>query len=397
MEKNIINRQLFFKNIGQTSKHPIGLEIEKAEGIYLYATDKKKYIDLASGVCVSNLGHNHPKIVEAVIAQVQKHMHLMVYGEYIQKPQVQFAEKITSLLPDNLDSIYYVNTGSEAIEGALKLAKRYTKLTEIIAFKNAYHGSTHGALSLGNEKLKNAFRPLLPNVKFLKFNRPEALNEISEKTACVVVEPIQAEAGVILPKNNFLKALSEKCKKTNTLLIFDEVQTGFGRTGTLFAFEQYGVIPDILVVAKAMGGGMPLGGFISNRNILECLTENPTAGHITTFGGHPVSTAAALAALNILVNTPVLTEVNMKGKLIYNHLKNHPKIAEIRKIGLLIAVELKLKKQAGKIVKTLLNEGLVTDMFLFNKNAFRIAPSLTITKEEIMSVCKTITKVIDQI
>jgi len=395
MVKNLSNRHLFLNYLGQTSKHPIALEIKKAKGIYLYTSKGKKYIDMVSGVCVNNFGHNHQKVVEAVVNQAKIHMHLMVYGEYIQQPQLQYAKTLVSLLPHNLESIYYVNSGSEAIEGAIKLAKRFTKRTEIIAFKNAYHGSTHGALSIGHENLKNTFRPLLPDVKLLEFNNRENILKVSKKTACVVVEPIQAEAGVILPEEDFLKDLSDRCKKTGTLFIFDEVQTGFGRCGTLFAFEQYEAAPDILVIAKAMGGGMPLGGFISSKNIMDSLAENPTAGHITTFGGHPVSCASAIAALNLLINTSILSKVKTKGDLIYNTLKNHPTVFQIRKTGLLLAVELKEKKLAAKAINALLEEGLVTDRFLFNDYAFRIAPPLTITKREIKTVCKKIIKALD--
>lgn len=379
----VTNRQLFLQHVGQTSPMPIGLEIEKAEGIYLYGTDGKRYIDLVSGVSVSNLGHNHSKIVEAVKYQAEKYMHLMVYGEFIEAPQVQFAKQLTDALPEKLNSIYYVNSGSEAIEAAMKLAKRYTARTEIVAFRNAYHGSTHGALSIGDESLKNAYRPLLPNVRFLDFNNFEQLAQITEQTACVIIEPIQAEGGCILPQDGFHEKLRDRCTEVGALLIFDEIQMGFGRTGKLFAFEHYGITPDILCLAKAMGGGMPIGGLVSDKKILDVFTCNPMLGHITTFGGHPVSAAAGLAAFQILNSGTLLADVEAKGKRFEEALKDLPTVKEIRRKGLFMAVELVEQNALENYMKKGLELGLINDPFLFYPNTFRISPPLTITQEEI--------------
>ncbi|PID89243.1 MAG: aspartate aminotransferase family protein [Bacteroidia bacterium] len=393
----LTNRQLFLQHIGQTSPMPMGLEIERAEGIYLYGTDGKRYIDLISGVSVSNLGHNHPKIVEAVKNQVEKYMHLMVYGEFVEAPQVLFAQKLTNFLPSQLNSIYYVNSGSEAIETAMKLAKRYTGRTEIVAFRNAYHGSTHGALSIGDESLKNAYRPLLPQVRFLDFNAKEQLEQITEQTACVVIEPIQAEGGCILPKDNFLQALKRRCEEVGALLIFDEIQMGFGRTGKLFAFEHYGLVPDILCLAKAMGGGMPIGGVVSDKKILDAFTCNPMLGHITTFGGHPVSCAAALASLEVLTESTLIQEVEEKGAMFENALKDLPQIKEIRRIGLFLAVEFKEEGMLEKYMTKGLELGVINDPFLFYPNTFRISPPLTITKTEIEEVIGLIKRSLNEL
>ena len=392
----ISQRQLFLQHVGQTSDFPLQLEIERAKGIYLYDTNNKSYIDLISGVSVSNIGHLHENVVEAVKKQAETYMHLMVYGEYIQSPQVEFAEKISKLLPGELNSTYFVNSGSEAIEGALKLAKRYTGRTEIISFKNAYHGSTHGALSvMGNEEFKNSFRPLLPDVKFLSFNSEEELKNISGKTACVLIEPIQGEAGIRLPEGDFLKKIREKCDETGTLLIFDEIQTGFGRIGKLFASIEYDVIPDIMTIAKGMGGGMPVGAFISTHEIMSCLKTNPILGHITTFGGHPVSCAAAVATLDVLTNDNIIEDVKRKGDLFRKHL-NHPQIREIRGTGLFMAVELKDFNQVKKVIDKSVEKGLITDWFLFHDSAFRIAPPLIINDNEIIEACNILNESIDE-
>jgi acetylornithine/succinyldiaminopimelate/putrescine aminotransferase len=392
----ISQRQLFLDHVGQTSDFPLQLEIERARGIYMYDTSGKSYIDLISGVSVSNVGHTHPKVVQAVKDQAEKYMHLMVYGEYIQSPQVNFAQKISNLLPEKLESTYFVNSGSEAIEGALKLAKRYTGRTEIIAYHNAYHGSTHGALSvMGNEEFKNAFRPLLPDVKHIRFNDEEDLNHISEKTACVLIEPVQGEAGIRLPENDYLKKLRKKCDETGALLIFDEIQTGFGRTGSLFALNEFDVTPDIMTIAKGMGGGMPIGAFISSNKIMSCLKTNPILGHITTFGGHPVSCAAACASLDVLLNENLIAEVKRKGQLFKQYL-NHTTIKEIRGIGLFLAVELEDFNQVKTVIDQAIDYGLVTDWFLFHDSAFRIAPPLIITDEQIKEACDILNKSIDK-
>ena len=394
----LTKRQLFFQHLALPSAHTLALEIEKAEGIYLFDSDGKKYIDLVSGVSVSNVGHRHPMIIKAIKNQLDKYMHLMVYGKYIQTPQVDLATKLSENLPENLNSTYFVNSGSEAIEGALKLIKRYTGKTEIIAFKNGYHGGTHGALSLlGNEKLKYAFRPLLPNIQFLDFNNIEQLSKINEKTACVVIEPIQAEAGIILPEKDFLKKLRIRCDETNTLLVFDEIQVGFGRTGKLFCFENYEVTPDILCLAKAMGGGMPIGAFISSKEIMSSLTFNPELGHITTFGGHPVCCAAALANLKLLTESNIIENVNKKGELFINELKDNPAVKCFRQKGLMIAVELENEQKVSKLLELFVENGLIVDQFLFNSNSFRIAPPLIITETEIKEICKTINFCMDKL
>lgn len=392
----ISQRQLFLNHVGQTSDFPLQLEIEKAKGIYMYGQDGKSYIDLISGVSVSNIGHLHPKVVEAVKNQAEKYMHLMVYGEYIQSPQVQYAKKISDLLPDKLESTYFVNSGSEAIEGALKLAKRYTGRTEIISYNNAYHGSTHGALSvMGNEEFKNSFRPLLPDVKHIQFNSLEDLELITDKTACVLIEPVQGEAGIRLPENDYLKKLRKRCDETGAVLIFDEIQTGFGRIGSLFALQEFDVVPDIMTIAKGMGGGMPIGAFISSNEIMSCFKTNPILGHITTFGGHPVSCAAALASLNVLVDEDIVSDVKRKGEL-FKDLLNHPAIKEIRGTGLFMAVELKDYDQVKAVIDKAIEYGLVTDWFLFHDSAFRIAPPLIITDDEIKKACDILIRSINE-
>lgn len=390
----LTNRQIFFQHLALPSQMPLGLEVERAEGIYMYSPEGKRYIDLVSGVCVNNLGHRHPAIVRAVKDQLDNYMHLMVYGEMIQTPQVKLAQRLTDLLPRNLNSVYLVNSGSEAIEGALKLAKRFTGRTEIIGFKNSYHGGTHGALTmLGNEEMKYAYRPLLPDVRFLQFNSMEDLFQITERTACVLVEPVQAEAGVIMPKDDFLMTLRQRCSETGTLLIFDEIQTGFGRTGKLFCFMDYNVTPDILCIAKAMGGGMPIGAFIADKRIMLTLTHNPDFGHITTFGGHPVSAAAAIATLEELTKNPnLINQVDEKGAIYESALKNHSLVKGIRRKGLLISVELPTVEINQKIIQELLQNGLVTDPFFFMPQAFRIAPPLIITKDEIALTLELINK-----
>jgi len=390
------NKKLFYSHLAQTSANPMELEIERAEGIYLYDHTGKKYIDLISGISVNNLGHRHPAIIKAVHEQLEKYMHVMCYGEFIQSPQVQLAAMLSENLPQNLDSVYLVNSGSEAVEGALKLAKRFTGRTEIITFKNAYHGSTHGALSAGgNEELKNQFRPLLPEVKILEFNHIEGIANITKKTACVIIEPIQGEAGVRIPSAEFMKALRQKCTETSSLLIFDEIQTGFGRTGKLWGFEHFDVVPDIITLAKSMGGGMPIGAFISSKKIMETLTYDPVLGHITTFGGHPVSCAAAIANLKYLTERKIYQRVQDKEKLFLAHL-NHPEIKKIRSKGFLIAVEFESEKFNQNVIKKCLEKGLITDWFLFAPDCLRIAPPLIIEEEEIIKSCEIILHSIDE-
>ena len=376
-------RELFFLYLGLPSHQPLGLEIDHAEGIYLYDVSGKKYLDLVSGISVSNLGHRHPAVIRAIEDQLKKYLHLNVYGEFIQTPQVKLAQRLVSVLPDNLDSVYLVNSGSEAIEGAMKLAKRYTGRTEVVAFHNAYHGSTQGALSiLGNETLKNAFRPLIPDIRFLQFNNLKDLEKISEKTACVVAETIQAEAGIILPENEFLETLSARCKETGTLLIIDDVQMCFGRTGKLFSFEHFNFVPDILVLAKAMGGGMPVGAFIASKAIMDTLAFHPELGHITTFGGHPVCCAAALASLDVLLGESLIFQVEKKGAILSEFVQSHPMVKDIRRKGLILGIEIRDAGKRNKLTEAMLKNGIIIDWFLFHPSTFRIAPPLTITEEE---------------
>lgn len=393
----LTQRQLFFDHLAQTSETPLALEIVKAEGVYLIDVSGKRYIDLISGISVSNVGHRHPKVVEAIKEQLDKYMHLMVYGEYIQSPQVQLAKALSDVLPGNLSAVYFVNSGSEAIEGAMKLAKRFTGRTEIISFKNAYHGSTQGSLSImGNEEFKNAYRPLLPDTKQIEFNNFEALNEITSRTACVVVETIQGEAGAIVPENDFLKQLREQCTSAGALLVADEIQCGFGRTGKLFAFEHYHFVPDILCLAKGMGGGMPIGAFIASKEIMHSLSTNPILGHITTFGGHPVCCAASNATLNVLLEEKLVERVAEKEKLIRELLK-HPQIRSIKGKGLLLAIEFDSYEQNKIIIDKCIEKGVIVDWFLFNAKAMRIAPPLTISEEELIFSCKVIMESIDEI
>ncbi|MDR0420746.1 MAG: aspartate aminotransferase family protein [Prevotellaceae bacterium] len=398
MNKNGLNlRTLFLQHVAQTSNSPMCVEVDRAEGIYIYSPDGKVYIDLIAGVSVSNTGHCHPKIVAAVKEQITKYMHVMVYGEYIESPQVLYAKRLTELLPENMSSVYFVNSGSEAVEGALKLAKRYTGRTEMVSFKNAYHGSSHGSVSImGNEEFRNSFRPLLPDTRIINFNDENDLNQITERTACVIVEPVQGEAGIILPQNDFLKKLRKRCSDKGVLLIFDEIQTGFGRLGKLFAFEYYNVIPDILCLAKSMGGGMPLGAFISSNEIMSALQTNPALGYITTFGGHPVSCAAALASLNVIIDEKLVEQVNEKSNL-FKHLLKHKKIKEVRGTGLFLAVELGCSQLRERFINKGIERGLLSDWFLFCDTAFRISPPLTITHKQIEEIVNIINSILDEI
>lgn len=394
----LTKRQLFFQHVALPSVIPMGLEIERAEGINMYAPDGKKYIDLVSGVCVSNLGHSHPAIVQAVKDQAEKYMHLMVYGEFIQSPQVRLAKKLAEVLPEKLNSTYFVNSGSEAVDGALKLAKRYTGRTGLVGFKDAYHGGTHGAFSmLGNEDFKNAYRPLLTDTRFLRFNNFDDLDQITKQTACVLIEPVQAEAGIIVPENDFLKAVRKKCDETGALLIFDEIQVGFGRTGKLFCFENFDVVPDILCLAKGMGGGMPIGAFIADKEVMLSFTNNPDFGHITTFGGHPVSAAAALANLEILVGEDIISQVEAKGRMYQSALEKHPGVLKIRRKGLLMGVELESVEMNNLVMKIMMDNGLVTDPFFFMPQAFRIAPPLIISEAEVEETISMVIKSLDEV
>jgi acetylornithine/N-succinyldiaminopimelate aminotransferase len=391
---NINHRTVFLQNVAQTSPSPLGLEIVKAEGIYMTDVNGKKYVDLISGISVSNLGHCHPKVVAAINAQSKTYMHLMVYGEYIQHPQTQYAKLLTSLLPPSLNCIYFTNSGTEAAEGALKLAKRVTGRTEIISFKNAYHGSTHGALSvMGNEEYKTGFRPLLPDVKQLEFNNFSQLKEITNKTACVIIEPMQGEAGVHKANAEYLRELREKCDETCTLLIFDEIQSGFGRTGMLFAFENYNVVPDVLLIAKGMGGGLPIGAFVASEKLMSCLTNDPVLGHITTFGGNAVCVAAAKATLETIVEEKLYLRADEIEKVLTEVLV-HPKIKEVRCAGALCAVEFGDVPLNIDIINSCIKEGIIVDWFLHCPTAMRIAPPLIITNKELRAALEIIMEAI---
>jgi acetylornithine/N-succinyldiaminopimelate aminotransferase len=393
----LTQRQLFLLNTAQTSNFPRLLEVDYAEGMYIYDLEGKAYMDLVSGFAVSNIGHRHPQVVQAVKDQIDRYMHVTVYGEFIQAPQVLFATKLGSILPPSLRSVYFVNSGAEATEGALKLAKRYTGRSEIIAFNKAYHGSTHGALSvMGNEYYKEAYRPLLPGVSFIELNYKEGLSRITNQTAAVILESIQGEAGVKAPELNFMKALRERCNETGTLLILDEIQTGFGRTGKYFCFEHFDIVPDILLLAKGMGGGMPVGAFISSLEVMGVLKENPMLGHITTFGGHPVSCAAGLATLNVLLETQLIKTVKEKENLFRKNLK-HPKIKARRGLGLMLCMQLDTFEQVENISRYCMERGLIIDWFLHCDTAMRIAPPLIISEEQINEACNLILEAIDQV
>lgn len=389
------NRQIFLANLAQTSTAPLLLEIERAEGMYLFGADSKKYLDLIAGISVSNLGHSNPAVVAAVKAQAEKYMHLMVYGEFVESPQAQFAKRLTDFLPATLDNVYFTNSGAEATEGAMKLAKRATVRTQFVSFKNSYHGSTQGALSiLGDEYFKRQFRPLLPDIMQLEYGNVAQLDNISCRTAAVIAEPVQAESGVTVPAAEFIKKLRDRCNETGALLIFDEAQTGLGRTGRLFGFEHYGVVPDILLLAKALGGGMPMGAFISSKQIMGTLAENPVLGHITTFGGHPVCCAAGLAAFNELTGQNLTAQVEAKGQL-FEDLLQHPKIKAKTRKGLMMALQFENFEQNKRIIDRCIENGVLTDWFLFAPHCMRIAPPLIITEKEIKFACGVILNAID--
>lgn len=380
----------FSSHLAQTSPYPIGIEVARAEGSYIYDKAGKKYLDLVSGIAVCNIGHRHPHVIAAIKAQLDLYQHVIPFGEFSQDPQNKLADKLASLLPAQLNCSYFVNSGTEANEAALKLAKRITGRHEVVAMVGSYHGATHGSLSVsGNEVKKQQFRPFVPGTTFIKFNDVEALSAITNRTAAVIVEPVMGDAGVRLPAEGYLSALRQRCNDTGTQLIFDEIQTGIGRTGTLYAFQRFGVVPDILTTAKAFGGGMPIGAFISSRENMNLLTHDPVLGHITTFGGHPVCCAAALASFEVLERENLISTVDEKGAL-FKALLQHPEIVEVRQIGLMMAVELKSEAQVNAVISKLLKKGILGFYFLSCRNAFRLAPSLTITTEEIHWACKEI-------
>ena len=396
-----ILRKQFLQHVGQTSPAPMMIEVERAEGVFFYTPEGKPYYDLVSGVSVNNVGHSNPAVIEAVQRQVASYMHIMVYGEMVERPQVEFARRLAEALPEPLSSVYFLNSGAEAVEGALKLAKRYTHRTEMISMRRAYHGSTHGAMSMmgapEGEEWKNAFRPLLPDTKAIRFNCEEDLALITERTACVLCEPVQGEAGVRPPKEGYLQRLRERCSEVGALLIFDEIQTGMGRTGEMFAMTKYGVTPDIVCLAKAFGGGMPLGAFVSSGEIMQSLTHNPVLGHITTFGGHPVCCAAGLAAMKFLQENKVVEDVERKGALYEELLKDHPAVLEIRRSGLLMAVELGTSERMFKMMEMFAQEGIMSDWFLFCDTAFRISPPLIISDDEIRDSVRIIRGCLDRL
>lgn len=392
----ISQRQLFLDHLAQTSDFPLMLEIDRAEGVYVFSPEGKPYLDLISGIGVSNVGHRHPSVLTAVREQLDKYMHVMVYGEFIQSPQVALAQALAATLPAPLNSCYLVNSGSEAVEGAIKLAKRFTGRTELISCRRSYHGSSQGALSMcGEEDFKRAYRPLLPGIRHINYNQEEELHLISEQTAAVLIETIQGEAGVRLPHASYLQALRRRCSETGTLLILDEIQVGFGRTGHFWAFEDYGIIPDIVVSAKGMGGGMPIGAFMASREVMSVLRNNPMLGHITTFGGHPVSAAASLATLKLIQEQQLYAAAIQKGALFADLLK-HPAILEIRGKGLLLAAEFESFEVLKPVIDSAIGKGLITDWFLFCNNSMRIAPPLTISEEEIREACRIILEAIEE-
>ncbi len=386
-----MRRANFLKHIAQTSPAPMGLEIAGGEGVYLIDSSGKRYLDLIAGIGVSALGHNHPAVVQAVQRQAGTYMHTLVYGEFVLGPQVELATLLCSQLPEQLDNVYFTNSGTEATEGAMKLAKRVTGRTEIIAATHAYHGSTQGAASLMWPKdFTRPFHPLLPGIRHLDFNCDACLERITERTAAVILETVQAEWGIRKPRREWIRAVRRRCNETGALLILDEIQAGMGRTGTLFAFEQYGVVPDVLLLAKGFGGGMPLGAFVARRELMESLTNNPVLGHITTFGGHPVSCAAGLAVLQTLLDQPELLAAVPEKEALFHRLLQHPKILHLRSAGLWMAVELADFDEVRRVIAGCLERGLITDWFLWNERSLRIAPPLTITVEEIEWACGVI-------
>ena len=391
----ISNRQLFLSNLAQTTDFPLAIEIVKAEGIYLYGPNGERYLDMISGIGVSNVGHCHPKVVAAIHEQVDQYLHVMVYGEYIQSPQTQLAKALVDTLPAGLDNVYLVNSGSEAIEGAMKLAKRYTNRRNLISCSNAYHGSTQGALSIGgNEEFKRGYRPLLPGTSQIFYGSFSDLAKITEDTAAVVIETIQGEAGIRVACTTYFQALRARCTEVGALLILDEIQAGFGRTGTFWAFEQFDIVPDILVCAKGMGGGMPIGAFIANKEVMGVFKSNPLLGHITTFGGHPVSAAASLATLHVLQEEQLMEQVGEKANL-FKSLLIHPQIKAIRNQGLMMALEFESFEVLKPIIDRAIQLGVITDWFLFCDDSMRIAPPLTIKETEIREACALILQAID--
>lgn len=389
------NRELFLRHVAQTSPAPLAIEITRAEAATLEDASGRKYIDLIGGISVANVGHRHPKVLAAIREQLDAYLHVMVYGEFVSSPQVQYAQLLSRHLPSSLNSVYFTNSGAEAVEGAMKLAKRATGRSQMIAFINSYHGSTQGALSIiGDEYWRQAYRPLLPGVRHLQYNDFEMLEAINTQTACVIAETVQGEAGVRKPTKEWMQALREKCTATGTLLILDEIQTGFGRTGSLWGFQQYDVVPDILLLGKALGGGMPLGAFIADREQMWKLTEAPVLGHITTFGGHPVSCAAGLASMKALLEENMIESVQAKSEL-FLQLLQHPSIKEVHSAGLWFAVRFDSFETNKRVIDRCIEKGVLTDWFLFASDSLRISPPLVITEEEIRRACEVIGEAMD--
>ncbi len=384
------NREVFLNHIGQTSAAPLGLEIIRAEGCKLYDIHHKEYLDLIGGISVCNVGHRHPKVIEAINMQVNDYLHVMVNGELVLSPQTAYAKLLTDHLPPSLNTVFFTASGTEATEGAMKLSKRFTGRMQVAAFNKSYHGSTQGSLSImGDEYWRNAFRPLLPGILRLTFNDMDELQLITEQTACVVAETIQAEAGVLVPAKQWIQALRKRCDETGALLVLDEIQCGFGRNGTLWAFQQFDIVPDILLLGKALGGGMPLGAFIADKKMMDALTNNPVLGHINTFGGHPVCCAAGYAAMKVLLDEQLIAEVGLKEKLFLQHL-NNPAIKAIRSCGLMMAIEFENPLENKKAIDALIDAGVFTDWFLFAPECLRIVPPLTISAAEILEACRLI-------
>ena len=391
------SEEAFLRLQGQTNPFPYLIDVERAEGIFIYDKNQKRFYDMISGVAVNNIGHNHPKVVAALKQQIDRHLHVMVYGEFIQDAQLNFAKRLTSLLPSTLNAVYPVNSGTEANEAALKLAKRITGRTELVSFRGSYHGSTHGSMSIsGNETKKESFRPLLPDVRFLAFNSVEDLTQITQCTAGVIIETIQGDAGVRIPSLQFMKALRDRCTEVGAQLIFDEIQCGIGRTGKLFAFEHFNVVPDILTLGKALGGGMPIGALVASKELLNAFTYNPMLGHITTFGGHPVVCAAADACLEVIQTEIDFSEVERKGQLLADLLSDISEIKEIRRIGMMYAFDMVSFERVEKVVKRCLEKGLISFWFLSHPYSFRLSPPLTITEQEISEAAKIIRDAIHQ-
>lgn len=390
------NRQLFLQHLAQTTDFPLMIEVEKAEGIYLFGPNGETYMDLISGIGVSNVGHRHPKVLEAIYNQLDKYLHLMVYGEYVQSPQTLLAKALCDTLPGHLDNVYLVNSGSEAVEGAMKLAKRFTGRPNFISCVDAYHGSSHGSLSVGgNEVFKRAYRPLLPGISHIQYGSFSDLAKIDSDTAAVIVETIQGEAGIRVACKEYFQSLRKRCDETGTLLILDEIQCGFGRTGKFWAFEHFEIVPDMVVCAKGMGGGMPIGAFVANKEVMAVFKNNPLLGHITTFGGHPVSAAASLATIQILLKENLIDQVEAKANLIKSLLV-HQKIKSIRNKGLMMAVEFESFDVLKPIIDRAIELGVITDWFLFCDDSMRLAPPLTITEEEIRKACAILFRAIEE-